>query len=165
MARTELTPNDKAALKTYIQGQPALFALAAGNGTDYVALMNALNANASPVAKAWVPAVAPEVIDEASNWTAFDALSAGKRDSWRFFLDRSRDFTRAKVRSWVTDVWGNATGGSASETILQAGTRNATRAENVLGGVTRTTGTVSALDLNWIGSVTVTDINAMAPFA
>lgn len=165
MARSELTTADKASLKSYIQGQPDLMALASGPGTDYVALMNALNANANPVVKAWLISVPPEAIDEASNWTAFDGLTAGKRDSWRFFLDRNRDFTRNKVRSWVTDVWGSATAGSAAETILQAGTRNATRAENVLGGTTRTTGTVSAADLNWVGSVTVTNINEMAPFA
>lgn len=166
MARSELLPSDLVTLKAYIIAQGDLSPLASGATTDYVALCDALNAPANPVVKAWKISAAPVDIDEASNWTSFDALSAGKRDSWRFFLDRSRDFTRAKIRSWVADVWGNATAGSAAEKILEAGTRNATRAEaSGIGGTLKTTGTVSALDLVWEGSVNISHINQMAPFA
>jgi len=66
------------------------------------------------------------------------------------------------VRSWVTDVWGAAIANSNSEKILQAGTTFATAAQVVIGGTTRTTGTVSALDRNWLDQVTVQDINEMA---
>ena len=34
------------------------------------------------------------------------------------FCATSRDFTKAKIRNWVTDVWGNATAGSNAEAVL-----------------------------------------------
>jgi len=118
------------------------------------------NGAISPVQKVWNTATPAAVIDEASNWTAFDTLSQGKRDSWAFFFNFPRDFTRGKVRSWVTDVWGSATGGSDSEKILLAAQRDAKRGEIVFGGTTRTTGTASALELNWAGSMRSEDVIA-----
>ena len=84
---------------------------------------------------AWRISVPPQDSDEAATYTSYDTLAAGKRDSWSIFLKFNRDFTKAKVRSWITDVWGNATAGSDAAAILNgAGLRNITRAEAVLGG-------------------------------
>lgn len=159
-----LTSGQKTLLKAYIIAQPDLLAKASGAGTDYVGLCDLLNADANPATKAWKTSVPPEIVDEASNWTTFDSLTAGKRDSYRFFLDRNRDFTRNKVRSWITDVWGNATAGSAAEALLNAGIENASRAQAAIGGNLKTTGTVAAIDRAFIGLITVTDIHEMAPF-
>lgn len=156
-----LTPSQLATLKAYILGQGDLAPLATGPTTDRAALAEALNLAAAPVTKAWRTSVGQIEVDEASNWTAFDALTAGKRDSWKMFLNFPRDFSRNKVRSWITDVWGSATANSNSEKLLQAGTENASRAEVVLGGTTKTTGTVGALDRSWIGTVTIDDIAQM----
>jgi len=120
-----------------------------------VALTAWCNQNASPLVKAFSTGVLAKDVDEACDWTQFDAIQAGKRDSWGFFLNMSsRDFTKAKVRKWVTDVWGNATSSSVAEAILLAGTFNASNAENILGGTSRNTGTVTALELNYIRSST-----------
>lgn len=109
---------------------------------------------------AWRAAADPSVVDDASNWTAFDSLTPGKRDSWAMFLARARDFTRGKVRSWVTDVWGAATAASDSEKILQAGMEKARRSEEALGGTQRTTGTASALERAYVGEVSIDDVSA-----
>lgn len=113
-------------------------------------LLGWLNGPRSPTALAWSVAVSPEVSDEAPKYETYDSLVAGKRDSWvRFLRASSRDFSKAKIRKWVTDIWGNATAGSNSEAILLAATQSATNAQYALGGTTRTTGTVSALDLTY----------------
>lgn len=68
-----------------------------------------------------------------------------------------RDFSRNKTRKWITDIWGNATAGSSAEAIMQAATENATVAQVALGGTTKTTGTVTALDRAYAGQVSQED--------
>lgn len=156
----DLKPAHRAALKSAILADPTLAAMA--TATDYDGITNALNLDASPVVKAWLTAAPARAIDEACNWTQFDTIQAGKRDSWtgRFFAF-DRDFTRNKVRAWVTDVWGNATVGSNAEAILLAGTENASRAEGIIGGTVRTTNDVSALERDWTGEISVYDIGGI----
>lgn len=112
----------------------------------------------SPAQKAWITNQPSMDSDDAPNYANFDAIAAGKRDSWGFFLASPRNFTRNKVRKWVTDVWGNATAGSDAEAILLAATRYAQRGEIVFGGAPKTTGTVSALDLTYVGDISNNDI-------
>jgi len=116
--------------------------------------------NGDSATLAWSKSVAPIVADDAPDYSTFDAVQAGKRDSWGFFLAFARDYSRNKTRKWVTDVWGNATAASNAEAILLAGTRNAKRGELVFGGGVKTTGTVSATDLTWTGSMRSEDIIA-----
>lgn len=116
---------------------------AAGNVPGLLAWCNAAKA---PAALAWSVAVQPRTSDEAATYTTYDSLVAGKRDSWALFLGFARDFSRNKVRAWIVDVWGNATASSIAEAILQAGTENATNAQSIIGGNSKTTGTVTALD-------------------
>lgn len=127
----------------------------AGNVTGLQAW---LNAAASPNTPAWMTAAPTLAVEEAPSYTTFDSLSQGKRDSWSLFLRNARDFTRAKVRSWVVDVWGNATAGSNAEAVLLAATESATNAQVMLGGTTRTTGTVSALDRAYAEPVDTGDV-------
>jgi len=148
-------------LKTYILTQSDLIPLTSGPTTDRALLTEKLNANANPNVLAWRTSVAPEEMDEAADYTVFDSISAGKRDSWGFMIAFPRNFTRNKIRKWVTDVWGNATVNSAAESILQAATEKASRAENALGGNSVTVGTVTAIKRNWEGDVTIQDIAEM----
>lgn len=149
-----LTNAQIATLKTFVNAStdPAIIA-ARQTGATYD-LMNLLNAVASPVVSSWRVDVAQQDIDEACDWTLFDAISAGKRDSWGFFLFRNRNFAKNKVRKWLTDVWGNATANSVSEAVLLAAVEAATVAQGAIGGVSRTTGTVTALDRGFTGMVT-----------
>jgi hypothetical protein len=157
-----LTNSQRNTLRAHILATPALAAKAQGPGTDYNGLKDLLNAPSAT--DAWRTAMPPEDTDEVTPWVNFDNITqAGKRDSWLFaFLKYPRNFTRAKVRKWVTDVWGNATAGSDAEAILLGALEKATAAQVVLGGATRTTGTVSAMDRNWLDLVTVQDLNEMA---
>lgn len=148
-----------ATLKAAIQADStANAALVAG---DTVTLLAWCNGAKTPAALAWRVAVPPDDSDEAPSYSAFDTIAAGKRDSWGFFLQRSRNFSKNKVRSWVTDVWGAATAASNAESILQAGTEPLTNAQSALGGSTKTTGTVAALDRTYASQVDQEDVNAL----
>lgn len=122
------------------------------------------NELASPAVKAWASVVDPQTTDEATPWVNFDSITlAGKRDSWiHAFMRYSRDYSKASIRKWITDVWGNATSGSNAEAILLgAGVRSITRGEVVLGGsATTTTGAVTAIKLTWEGTISDTDIGS-----
>lgn len=129
---------------------------------DSVSVLQWLNAARSPAALAWYTSAPGLSIEEAPTYTTYDSFQQGKRDSWELFLRSPRDFTRAKVRNWVVDVWGAATGGSNAEAVLQAATFNASNAQHALGGTSRSTGTVSALDLSWPYSISQDDANYVA---
>lgn len=158
-----LTNNQRNTLKAAILADPALSPLASGATTDYNGLVTACNATKSPAVSAWRTSVPSEDSDEATPWDQFDTLSTGKRDSWNIaFMRFPRNFSRVKVRKWVTDVWGNATAGSNAETILLGcGVENATYAQAAIGGTSRTTGTVTALVRSFDGNVTLDDVVAM----
>lgn len=118
------------------------------------------NQGAAPAELAWGVAVDRRTIDEAATYTTFDALAAGKRDLWRLFLEGApRDMGKSKNRNVVIDVWGAATASSIAEAVLQASTRNISRAEKLLGGsTTATTGTVTAKRLTWEGPLQAGDV-------
>lgn len=144
-----LTTQQLTTLRAAVFATPAAAALlTAGN---VVGLMDWCNANSGQ--KRWLPAADPLSVEEAPSYTSYDSLMQGKRDSWMVFLRNARDFGRNKVRSWVVDIWGNATAGSNAESILQAGTANATNAQVALGGQSKTTGTVAAVDTSFEGDV------------
>lgn len=151
-----LTSSQKTTLKTYILAQVDLAPYVASGQDNQIRI--AMNADASPVVLAWRKSVSPDESDEAPAYANFDTIPAGKRDSWGFFLRTNRNFSKNKIRAWVVDVWGTVTAGSDSEKILLAGTENASRAEVVLGGTTKVTGTVSGLDRTFVGDLTDADI-------
>lgn len=118
---------------------------------DTVALLEWLNGAAVPNVLAWRANMPPQEMDEAANYTAFDTLTAGKRSAWPLMLGYARDMRRNKNRSAITDIWGAATAGSVSESILQASTTSATNTQVSLGGTVKTTGTVTATDFGYTG--------------
>ncbi len=153
-----LTTQQLTTLRAAVFATPAAAALlAAGN---VIGLKDWCNANSG--AKRWLPAADPLSVEEAPSYTSYDSLMQGKRDSWMVFLRNARDFGRNKVRSWVVDIWGNATAGSNAEAILQAGTVNATNAQVALGGQSKTTGTVVAVDTSFEGDVDILDATRLA---
>lgn len=111
--------------------------------------------NGESATDAWNTAVSGSKLFEDTDVTKFDGLTAGKRDAWRLMLDFSPiDMSRAKNRRAVQDVWGN----TDSVPILQDMRRKATRGEAYLGGSSATTNTVTALKLNYVGSLSIDDI-------
>lgn len=139
-----LTPAQLNNLRTAIIADPT--AVVFMQTQNVAGLVNWCNTSVSPAQLGWLKVVPSSSVDEAPNYSAYDSLAAGKRDSWVRFLAAGRDFTRNKVRNWVTDVWGNATAGSNAEAVLLVGTEAVTNAQAKLGGTVKTTGTVSALD-------------------
>jgi hypothetical protein len=153
-----LTAPQLATLKTAIIADPVAGPLRlAGDTFSLLAWCN----GPKPSTPAWRTQVLPQESDEAATYTTFDALAAGKRDSWRLFLGFARDYSKAKVRNWIVDVWGAATAASISEAILTAGVENATNAQAVLGGTSPATGTVTALKRNFDGQVMPEEVNKL----
>lgn len=124
---------------------------AARTGGNVGGVLGWLNGERTPASPAWNKATLALAAEEAPSYTTYDSLTQGKRDSWERFVSNTRDFSKAKVRSWITDVWGSATASSNAEAVLLAGTYNASNLQFAIGGTTRTTGTVSALDLSYVG--------------
>lgn len=120
------------------------------------------NTIASPAVKAWRTSVPPQDTDEATPWANFDSITiAAKRDSWLHAFPRfNRNYSQQPIRKWVTDVWGAASAGSNAAVILvDAGQRDITRGEAILGGTTlATTNTVSARKLVWEGFISANDV-------
>ena len=150
-----LTNGQRATLCTACKGAAACNS--ARLADDSVTLLQWLNATRAPATPAWRTSAPALAVEEAPTYTTYDSFTQGKRDSWELFLRSPRDFTRAKVRNWVVDVWGAATGGSNAEAVLQAATFSATNVQSALGGTTRSTGTVSALDLSFTGAASADD--------
>jgi len=104
---------------------------------------------------AWNSRVEQSTLFDATDIAKFDNITAGKRDAWRMLMDFAPcDFTRAKVRKGVQDIWGD----TDSVAVLQAGLRKATKAEVALGGTSVTTNTVTGLKLNWEGMLSGDDV-------
>lgn len=129
-------------------------ALAIRNDVGIATIYNELT---NPPTPAWRTSVSPGEVDDSTNWTNFDSLSAGKRDSWQMFLARDRNFTRAKVRSWIVDIWG---AGPAAEALMNLGIETATYGQERLGGTVENIGSISALDRNYIGKFTHDQVSA-----
>jgi hypothetical protein len=155
-----LTNNQLQTLKTAINAETDPTFVSYRNSGATGAMAEWYNVEKSPAQKAWITLQPAADSDDAPDYSTFDALAAGKRDSWALFLNFDRNFARNKVRKWVTDVWGAATAASNAEAILQAAVRNALRGELVFGGTLKTTGTVAATDLNYIGTISNEDVVA-----
>lgn len=159
---SHLNNQQKALLKAAILAETdPEFVTARENGQTPL-LVAWFNKPKTPAVKCWRTDVQPRESDEATPWANFDNITqAGKRDSYlHAFMRYARDYSKASVRKWITDVWGNATAGSNAEAILTtAGQRDITRAEAVLGGSNSvSTNAVSGLKLTWIGPMTDSDI-------
>lgn len=153
-----LTPAQIQTLKAWVAAStdPAIVDARTRGATYDLSLL--LSAVASPVVKAWRVDVDAQALDEGADYSAYDGVQAGKRDAWAMFLQYApRDMAKNRNRKTVTDVWGAATAGSNAEDILNGCVENAKVVEVVIGGSVASTGTVSALKRDFVGSVTQTD--------
>lgn len=111
--------------------------------------------NTASANDAWHEGLIARSLFQASDVTKFDGLTGGKRDAWRLMLDFGPHDMRINAnRKAVADVWG-ATDAPA---VLTKCLRKATNGEFILGGTTRTTSTISGLDLNFVGRISDTDV-------
>lgn len=99
--------------------------------------------------KAWSQSVQKQELFNAMNLATFDSVVAGKRDAWKIMLDMAPlDFTKASNRKGVVDIFVTAD----ATKILTACTENALQVELVFGGESKTSGSVTALNRNYIGA-------------
>ena len=150
----ELTNGQKNALRTAISTEPTIAAAyAARDDQAIVAWCNGASAT-----DAWPEAGTARLMFEAMDITKFDGLTAGKRSAWDLMM-RSEPiaFSKAKYRQAVVDMWGTVD----SVAVLQALREKATNCQNVFGGATRTTNTVSAITRNWAGTLSLDQISAL----
>lgn len=155
----ELDKVDRAALRDAIQADSTLAKLATDTGYQLIA--DALNAEAPGPVPAWLTSVSPQKVDEACDWVYFATLDPALQNSWQFFFNYARDFSKDEVQAWVITVWGAAKAGSPAERILLAGTENATYAESLVSGAQKPTETFSALVRKWAGKISVYDIGGI----
>lgn len=154
-AHAELSPENRAIFASAINAEidPGVVACRQARDDGCIATYYA----ALTSTKAWRSAMPAREMFESTNLTAFDGLTAGKRDSWKLMMDNSPiDFTRAKMRSAVNDVWG----ATDRDVILNAATEFASRFEMLYGGNSATTGGVTAIKRNLIYPVNINDVSS-----
>lgn len=148
--------------------QQQTFATAVRSSTDPTiisALANRLDHvisgyyNAASGTDCWRADIDSSALFEATPITNFDGLSAGKRDAWKLMLDQAGrtalDFGRLKLRNAVLDIWALA----QANAILAVCTRKATVGELLFGGVVKTSGSVTATDLEFEVTLTTDDVS------
>lgn len=105
---------------------------------------------------AWMERATSTTLVDGMDFTKFDTLTAGKRDAWALFLAYAPyDMGRIKFRKAILDVWGAVD----SIPVLQSVIRKATNVELIFGGTSKTTNTVTAIDLNTEGPVSQNDVS------
>lgn len=150
----ELTPSQRNTLRTAISTEPTIAAAYASRDDQAIAAW----CNGASATDAWPEAAGARAMFEAMDITKFDGLAAGKRAAWDLMM-RSEPiaFSKAKYRQAVVDMWGTVD----SVAVLQALREKATNCQNVFGGATRTTNTVSAITRNWAGTLSLDQISAL----
>ena len=157
-----LTPAQVQTLKTFVNASVDPNIVDARTRGDTFKLMGLLNAATSPAVNAWNWSTSAMTIDQGATYTTYDSLTQGKRDEWSIFLQYApRDMSLGRNRNVVVDVWGAVTAGSVGESVLLGSLVVATVAQNAIGGSSKTTGTVTALQLTYTGLVSQGDCQAI----
>jgi hypothetical protein len=154
-----LTSEQKAILKADILADPVLSQwAAAGNMASEIA--DAYNVLASPAWVVWRTAVTAEewanAVIGGGGASQLDALTASKRDSLLWAMDRTLDPSDAEVRAALIDFCGSQNTLKAAIAVVQK--RNATRAEKLLSTGTGTD--ASPATMGFEGALTYQDVEA-----
>lgn len=159
-----MTPEQKAALKTYIQSQPDIGPMFADG--NLAGVTDALNAEASPAFYVWRTEVSQdEIMQNGFDWVRVDNLSVGKARIWEWlFMNQARAInpSKANVRGGISECWkGTAQDVAVRHVVLQHCQRLASRFERVFatGTGTATTGQgVGPGDLVVVGPIAYTEL-------
>jgi len=155
------------ALKAAILADGVLGPLTSGPGTDFNAIMLAMNAQSSPAFIVWRTSVtrAEYQDDDAFNWTVVDNLTTGGKYriwEWMFSATGSINPSKANIRAGIVACWvGNAALVAVQAMILGKSKRTATRTERLL--ATGTGSDAAPGTLAFEGDVTVQEIAGMFP--
>jgi hypothetical protein len=156
----EMNNQQKNTLRAAILSEPALAANVLIR--DDTAIANYCNAIASPVQKVWKTTYTGLELFEAVNISDYIGRSVAERQAFDLMESVGvMDPSRAKVRSAIADIFSGATNSGSRSVILNDMTRNATWAEQKLGGTEVGTSGVTAWRLNWDGILTASEISAL----
>lgn len=161
-----LTPSQTTTVKAAILADPVLAPLTSGPGTDYSAIADALNADASPDYIVWRTSVTRDEIqkDDNFNWAQVDNLTNGsKYRIWEWMFDnanKSIDPSKANVRSGIDATWvGTAQLLAVRTAVYVHCKRKARRIEKILASGTGTDANPSTL--GYEGTISISEIATM----
>lgn len=156
----EMNNQQKNTLRAAILAEPALAASVAVR--DDVTIANYCNAKASPVQKVWKTSYSGQEMFEAAAMTDYIARSAPERQAFDLMVAvGSMDPSKVKIRSAIADIFSGASNNGSRAAILNDMTRDATWAEQKLGGADVSTSGVVAWKLSWDGLLTAFEISAL----
>lgn len=156
----EMNTQQKNTLRAAILAEPALAAALAVRDDNTIA--NYCNAAASPVQKVWTTSYTGKELFEATLLTEYTVRTAGERQALDLMISMGTvDPSKAKIRAAIADIFSGATNSTSRAAILTDMTRNATWAEQKLGGSDVATSGVTAWKLNWGGAVTPFEISTL----
>lgn len=129
-----MTPEQKAALKTYIQSHPDIGPMFADGNLSGVA--DGLNAAASPAFYVWRTEVSQdEIMQNGFDWVRVDNLTPGKARIWEWMFDnatRATNPSKLNVREGIKECWkGTAADEAVRLAVYQHCQRLASRLEKV----------------------------------
>lgn len=161
-----LTPEQTATLKAYILADPVLGPKTSGPGTDYGAIADALNLDASPTFVVWRTSVTREEIqsDDAFDFTQVDNLTNGSKFRiWDWMFDnasKSINPSKPNIRAGIAATWtGTAALNAVQAVVLARCKRKARRVERVFATGTGSTAVPGFLVFE--GSLDLSHIAAM----
>lgn len=129
--------------------------LALWQARNYAGLVEWLNGNSTTAA--WMVEVSKRDLFEAMYIATYDSVTAGRKESWKLMMDLAPiDFTRQKMRKGILDIFET----SDANKMLADFTEKASRAEEILGGESATSGTVTAIKRVFVGTI---DLAAIQP--
>lgn len=145
----ELTTEQEATLKAYIQSQQDIATMFADGNLSGVA--DALNVEASPTFYAWRSSVTQdEIMQNGFDWVRVDNLSVGKARIWEWLFDNQSatiNPSKANVRAGIAECWkGNAADLAVRLSVLQHCQRPVSRFERIFA-----TGTGTATNDQGVG--------------
>lgn len=130
----ELTTEQKATLKSYIQAQQDIGPMFADG--NLLGVADALNVEAAPTFYAWRSSVTQdEIMQNGFNWVRVDNLSVGKARIWEWLFDNQTatiNPSKANVRAGIAECWkGTAADLAVRLSVLQHCQRPVSRFERV----------------------------------
>lgn len=156
----QLTPAQKATLRTAIQNEPALAsALAARDDQTITAYCNA---PASPVQKVWRTSYSDKDLFQSTVLTEYINRSTAERQAYDLIITMgTMDPSRNRLRAAIADIFSGATNSTSRGLIQTDMTRDATWCEQRLGGTDATTATITAWRANWTGVLSPFEISTL----
>lgn len=155
-----LTTAQGATLKAAILAEPELAQLLSIRNDQAIA--EYCNAAASPVQKAWKTTYTGKELFETTVLTEYIARNAAERQAFDLMVNvGTMDPSKVKIRATIADIFSGASNSTSRGIILGDMTRNATWAEQKLGGSDATTSGVTAWKLRWSGDVTPFEISTL----